>query len=89
MYPRIPLEQVADPMGSAEHTLRTTAVECSYAWLLNHVTDDDHYQRENSRPTHPYKLSSGTTSCCNLRVERLATSGKEVNILRERRARIC
>jgi len=43
MYPRIPLELVANPMGSAEHTSGTTALECSYAWLLNHVTDDDHY----------------------------------------------
>jgi hypothetical protein len=49
MYRRIPLELVADPMGSSEHTVGTTALECSYAWLLNHVTDGDHYQRENPR----------------------------------------
>ena len=27
MYPRIPWELVADPLGSAEHTLGTTALE--------------------------------------------------------------
>ena len=30
-------------MGSTERTLGTAALECSYAWLLNRVTDDDHY----------------------------------------------
>jgi hypothetical protein len=29
MYPRIPWEQVADPLGSAEHTLRTTYLDDS------------------------------------------------------------
>jgi hypothetical protein len=29
MYQRIPWEQVAEPKGSAEHTLGTTAVNCS------------------------------------------------------------
>jgi hypothetical protein len=52
MYPRIPLERVAYRMGSAEHIFGTTTLKC-YACLLNHVTDDDHYYRENSRPTNP------------------------------------
>lgn len=40
MYPQFPLELVADPMVYAEHTLGATALECSYDWLLNHVTNE-------------------------------------------------
>jgi hypothetical protein len=30
MYPRLPWELVVEPLRSAEHTLGTTSVQCSY-----------------------------------------------------------
>jgi hypothetical protein len=50
MYPRIPWELVADPLGSAEHTLGTTALEHQHytklllinvtaaRWVIKYVT---------------------------------------------------
>ena len=37
MYPRIPRELVAHPLGSAEHTLETTALLC----LATGITSED------------------------------------------------
>jgi hypothetical protein len=31
MYPWIPWELVADPLGSAEHTVRTSVLNCVYS----------------------------------------------------------
>ena len=33
MYPRIPREKVADPLGSEQHTLAATGLECSW-WAI-------------------------------------------------------
>ena len=30
MYPRLPWELIVEPLGSAEHNLGTTSVQCSY-----------------------------------------------------------
>jgi len=35
MYPRIPFELVADPLGSTEHTLGTTVLDVSFLQTFN------------------------------------------------------